>query len=230
MGSGSSSSRHPPYVLRVVEDTTVSAVIVTSPDSNKIVPDQSPAGKLMKQQSSKSNMNAPPKRSMSMSNKIRPSAKVPWLLKEGSFPNADLNSFEIGTVIGRGLMGNVRIAKSKQYNCYVALKSIRKDYVEKHNDYRHVNNERILLQQLSQNSNPFCIRLFGTFQDSQYLHFVLEFAAGGELFRRLTKKAAFPAPVAKFYASEVFCARRHIHSLGYVYRDLKPENLLDRLD
>lgn len=75
-------------------------------------------------------------------------------------------------------------------------------------------------------TSPFCIRLFGTFQDDNHIHFVLEFAAGGELFRRLSKKQYFPPNTAKFYLCEVFLAVWHVQSLGFVYRDLKPENVM----
>jgi serine/threonine protein kinase len=153
------------------------------------------------------------------------SSRLAWLLKDGSFgTNVDINSFEYGRVIGRGLMGSVRIAKHKQSGLFVAIKSIRKEYIQKHRDQRHIAAEKAVLTGLSK--SPFCVRLFGTFQDTLSVHFVLELAVGGELFRRLQKKQAFPPAVAKFYASEIFCALRHVHKLGYVYRDLKPENIM----
>ena len=31
---------------------------------------------------------------------------------------------------------------------------------------------------------------------------------------------------ATFYTAEIFAALEHIHKLGYVYRDLKPENVM----
>jgi tRNA(His) 5'-end guanylyltransferase len=42
-------------------------------------------------------------------------------------------------------MGVVRIVKVKPVNAYFALKAIRKDYIYKHRDQRHINNERNLL-------------------------------------------------------------------------------------
>lgn len=51
-------------------------------------------------------------------------------------------------------------------------------------------------------------------------------AAGGELFRYLDIEGAFTDTTARFYAANVLLALEHLHSLGVVYRDLKPENLL----
>jgi serine/threonine protein kinase len=152
------------------------------------------------------------------------SEKCPWIIKTISFPQSPLiNDWEIGRIIGTGLMGAVRIVKIKPINGFFALKAIRKDYIYRHHDQRHINNERNLLLQLT---SSFCIRMFSCFQDNTNVYFALEIAAGGELFRRLSKKVYFEADTAKFYATEIFSAIEHIQNLGYVYRDLKPENVM----
>lgn len=120
-------------------------------------------------------------------------------------------------------MGTVRISSLKDSKAFFVLKAIRKDYILKHHDERHVKGEREALQNFTSN---FCINLFGTFQDAECIYFALEIAIGGELFRRLSKKEAFGPQTAKFYAVEIFSALEHIQSLGYVYRDLKPENVM----
>jgi serine/threonine protein kinase len=120
-------------------------------------------------------------------------------------------------------MGTVRIANVTGKKCFFALKAVRKDFISRRNDERHLKNERELMLQLN---NPFCIKLFRTMQDMNHVYFLMELAVGGELFRRLSKKASFPPQVAKFYVCEIFSAIEHVQSLGYVYRDLKPENVL----
>ena len=75
-------------------------------------------------------------------------------------------------------------------------------------------------------TSSFCIRLFGCYQDNANVYFAMEIAAGGELFRRLSKKCYFQPDTAKFYATEIFSAIEHVQNLGYVYRDLKPENVM----
>jgi len=154
---------------------------------------------------------------------VEVSRKLPWLLKNASLNGSQANNFESGRVIGTGLMGTVRIAKLKDANLYLAIKSVRKDYILKHNDERHLQNERSLMLLCT---SPFCIKLFGTFQDTNNVCFAMELAVGGELFRRLNKKETLGPNTAKFYVTEIFAALEHIHSLGYVYRDLKPENVL----
>jgi serine/threonine protein kinase len=119
-------------------------------------------------------------------------------------------------------MGTVRIAKNKNGK-YMVFKAVRKDYVVKHNDHRHIQNERDILRALN---CSFCVRLFGTFQDRVNVYYVLEYCPGGELFQRLGRKKQFPPEEAKFYISEVFVALEHVQELGYVYRDLKPENVI----
>jgi hypothetical protein len=152
-------------------------------------------------------------------------AKYGWIAKElVCGPSCNLGNFELGRVIGTGLMGTVRIAKSKKEDSWVALKSVRKDYITRHNDGRHVQNERRVLYDLSE--HPFIVQLYGTFQDQKRIYFVMEYLAGGELFSRLWLKDRFSTNAAKFYLSEIFLAIEYIHDAGYCYRDLKPENVM----
>jgi protein kinase A len=156
------------------------------------------------------------------------SPKVPWLVKKmppRAASSMDTFDFKNEQVLGVGLMGTVRLARC--VNCkdpaYVAVKSIRKDYIAKHNDQRHINNEKEILTLMT---SPFCIQLMGTFQDAEHIYFTMEYAAGGELFRRINRKNGFSPNAAKFYLCEVFLAISHVQNLGYVYRDLKPENVM----
>ena len=68
-------------------------------------------------------------------------------------------------------MGEVSLAKFKKDGKFVALKVVSKGYVAKHNDERHVQNERMILSKLR---HPFVVSLFGTFQDAKKIYYVME--------------------------------------------------------
>jgi p90 ribosomal S6 kinase len=64
---------------------------------------------------------------------------------------------------------------------------------------------------------------FVAFQTEGKLYLVLEFLRGGDLFTRLSKEVMFTEEDVKFYLAELALALDHLHRLGIVYRDLKPE-------
>lgn len=146
----------------------------------------------------------------------------PWLMKEGSIAVSDAANITDVCVLGTGLMGTVRLSKwvRGSENLYIAMKAIRKDYVLKHHDERHIDNEKKIMAMCT---SAFIIRLFGTFQDEDCVYLNMEFAIGGELFSYLNSRRYFPPEMAKFYGAEIFLALDHVQKHGFVYRDLKPE-------
>jgi serine/threonine protein kinase len=80
---------------------------------------------------------------------------------------------------------------------------------------------------MQQLQGPFLIKFLGSYQDDSCLYLSMEYAAGGELFSLMyNSRANLANDVAKFYAVEMLSAVGAIHSLGFVYRDLRPENVL----
>jgi serine/threonine protein kinase len=149
----------------------------------------------------------------------------PWLMKDGTISHSDCANITDVCVLGTGLTGTVRLGKWSygKKSLYVAMKGISKDYILKHHDERHINNEK---QIMSISASPFIIRLFGTFQDEDCIYFNMEFAMGGELFSYLNTRRNFPVEMARFYGAEIFLALEHVQNHGFVYRDLKPENVM----
>ena len=69
-------------------------------------------------------------------------------------------------------------------------------------------------------------QLFSSFQDTTSVYFAMELVPGGELFQRIQNVGKMHPNEARFYTIETFSALHHIHSRGYCYRDLKPENVM----
>uniref|UniRef100_A0A8C1JKB3 non-specific serine/threonine protein kinase n=1 Tax=Cyprinus carpio TaxID=7962 RepID=A0A8C1JKB3_CYPCA len=71
----------------------------------------------------------------------------------------------------------------------------------------------------------FVVQLFYAFQDDRYLYMVMEYMPGGDLVN-LMSNYDVPEKWARFYTAEVVLALDCIHSMGFIHRDVKPDNML----
>ena len=95
-----------------------------------------------------------------------------------------LTDFKIERTLGTGSFGRVHLVQSKHNQRYYAIKVLKKQQVVKMKQIEHTNDERKMLQKIK---HPFCVTLWGTFQDSRNLYMVMDFIEGGELFSLLRK-------------------------------------------
>jgi serine/threonine protein kinase len=100
---------------------------------------------------------------------------------------------------------------------------IKKSELLRLHEIDHVINERNVLVELE---HPFICNLGGSFQDVRYIYIALEYVIGGEFLSHLRKVGRFDHLATKFYGSQIILALEYMHSLDFIYRDLKPENLL----
>jgi len=109
-----------------------------------------------------------------------------------------------------------------------AMKIMLKELIKKRGKVSQVFLERDLLLHVPQ--HPFIVRIEDAFQTEHYLHLVLEFCPGGELFYHLTAERRFEEESARIIIAEIILALEHLHSHKIIYRDLKPENILVDID
>ena len=55
---------------------------------------------------------------------------------------------------------------------------------------------------------------------------VMDYVRGGELYQHLKKFKCFDPQRVRLFAAEILLALSYLHDMNFVYRDLKPENLL----
>ncbi|KAH6568953.1 hypothetical protein BASA61_006956 [Batrachochytrium salamandrivorans] len=116
-----------------------------------------------------------------------------------------------------------KVSATVQSNLF-AMKVLRKASIVLHGkDAEHTQNERSILEAVR---HPFIVKLMYAFQTPEKLYLILSYASGGELFTYLAQERMFSESVACFYISELLLAIEHLHLLGIIYRDLKPENVL----
>uniref|UniRef100_A0A7R9VAH7 cGMP-dependent protein kinase n=1 Tax=Chlamydomonas euryale TaxID=1486919 RepID=A0A7R9VAH7_9CHLO len=112
----------------------------------------------------------------------------------------------------------------------------------------HVFSEQNITRNMA---HPFCLRQYASFQDKFHLYFLFDLMPGGDLMDVLVAEAKvikYPVeenplrrgslapkmkmwqgveePLAKFYVASIVLALEHLHDNNFVFRDLKPENVL----
>lgn len=134
-----------------------------------------------------------------------------------------VEDFEPLKVIGRGAFGEVRLVQKKDTGHVYAMKILRKaDMLEKE-QVAHVRAERDILVEAD---HQWVVKMYYSFQDPINLYLIMEFLPGGDMMTLLMKKDTLSEEFTQFYISETALAIDSIHKLGFIHRDIKPDNLL----
>lgn len=157
-------------------------------------------------------------------------AQVTDISGDSRLKGPKLSDFEPLTVLGKGAYGTVLLVREKATGRLFAQKQLKKasliinETKEIHEtNYKRTLNEKTILETVS---HPNVVKLFFAFQDNNKLYLILEYLDGGELFHHLAQERYLPEPKAAYYIAQIVLALRYLHSLGVIYRDLKPENCM----
>ncbi|WFD21376.1 Serine/threonine-protein kinase [Malassezia equina] len=134
-----------------------------------------------------------------------------------------LSDFRTVKVIGKGSFGEVRVVQKVDTGKIYAMKTLRKAEMFKKDQLAHVRAERDVL---AESNSPWVVQLYYSFQDAAYLYLLMEFLPGGDLMTMLIKYDTFSEDVTRFYMAECVLALEGIHQLGFIHRDIKPDNIL----
>ncbi|KAH9977592.1 AGC/NDR protein kinase [Lactifluus volemus] len=134
-----------------------------------------------------------------------------------------LDDFRTVKVIGKGAFGEVRLVQKTDTGKIYAMKTLKKEEMLKKDQLAHVRAERDVL---AESNSHWVVQLFYSFQDPAYLYLIMEFLPGGDLMTMLIKYDTFSEDVTRFYIAECVLAIEAVHSLGFIHRDIKPDNIL----
>ncbi|XP_059896195.1 serine/threonine-protein kinase LATS2 isoform X2 [Gadus macrocephalus] len=129
--------------------------------------------------------------------------------------------------LGIGAFGEVCLTRKVDTSALYAMKTLRKKDVLNRNQVAHVKAERDILAEAD---NEWVVRLYYSFQDRDSLYFVMDYIPGGDMMSLLIRMGVFPETLARFYVAELTLAIESVHKMGFIHRDIKPDNILIDLD
>ncbi|XP_063683665.1 rho-associated protein kinase 2-like isoform X2 [Bolinopsis microptera] len=132
------------------------------------------------------------------------------------------SDFQKCKIIGRGAFGEVQVVRHRENRQIYAMKLLSKSEMLKRSDTAYYWEERDIM---AFSESEWIIKLFYAFQDARYLYMVMEYMPGGDLVN-LMSQYEISEKWAKFYTAELIAALNVVHELGFIHRDVKPDNML----
>jgi serine/threonine protein kinase len=158
----------------------------------------------------------------------------PWAMAQMSetptlLPTLKFHDLVFGHDLGSGAFGVVKYARqidkstTRSHWAEYAVKIISTQRIQEMGYETSVQREIATLRIMS---HPCIARLISSFRFGDGAYLVLEYASDGDLHSLLQKQGSLDQDSTRFVIGEIASALASIHDLGFVYGDLKPENVL----
>jgi len=140
------------------------------------------------------------------------------------------DDYTFGDLLGRGVFGSVRLAKSKLNDTEedFAIKSMVNSV-----DYAHQIRNEIETLRVVSGKHPNLPTLIAVYEDKSrklfgggIIYLVTDACKGASLFDAISKRKVFDERDWRLVATQLLSAVSFMHSLGVVHRDIKPDNIM----
>ena len=140
--------------------------------------------------------------------------------------NVDVRkNYEFIMMLGNGAFGKVRLYRDRNYKeLLFAIKTLKKEGIPQY-QFQLLKSEVNILSNLD---HPNIVKYFGVFEDDYYVHIVMEYLKGYDLYKIITLKkyTGFDEKDMCEIILQLLKALSFIHSQNIIHRDIKPENIL----
>ena len=140
--------------------------------------------------------------------------------------NIDIRkNYEFISMLGNGAFGKVRLYRDRQYkDLLFAIKTLKKEGISNY-EFDLLRSELDILSNLD---HPNIVKYFGEFEDEYYVHIVMEYLKGYDLYKVIALKNynGFDEKNMCEIIYQLLKALAFIHSQNIIHRDIKPENML----
>jgi len=134
-----------------------------------------------------------------------------------------LQNLNVVKKLGNGSYGQVFLVQSNKNNFTYALKIISKKQIDYEKMHPNFDMERRILLQVD---HPFIVKLVKTMKESKFIFFLMEYIKGQELFDIIREIGILNKKQNIFYGASIMIALDYLHSRKFIYRDIRPENIM----
>jgi len=135
-----------------------------------------------------------------------------------------LGKYQLTKFLGRGNFAKVYQARSLIDGSTVAVKVIDKSNTVDASMEPRIVREIDAMRRLQ--NHPNILKIHEVLATKTKIYLIVDFAGGGELFLKLSRRGRFPEALARRYFQQLVSALCFCHRNGIAHRDLKPQNLL----
>ncbi|XP_028036600.1 5'-AMP-activated protein kinase catalytic subunit alpha-2 [Bombyx mandarina] len=138
-------------------------------------------------------------------------------------PIVKIGHYTLGTTLGVGTFGKVKIGEHQLTKHKVAIKILNRQKIKSLDVVGKIRRE---IQNLKLFRHPHIIKLYQVISTPTDIFMIMEYVSGGELFDYIVKRGKLQEHEARRFFQQIISGVDYCHRHMIVHRDLKPENLL----